>query len=91
MTKTEFVAIFAEQNDFSRMDAEKVINAFLDAVEDGLCRDGKIVFRNFGSFEVVERKAREGRNPATGEKITIEASKTVVFRPGQILKELANN
>lgn len=87
MTKTEFVDFMAEHYDFSRQDADKVVTAFLDAVEDAICRDGKIIFRNFGSFEVAERKARKGRNPATGEVIQVEASKTVVFRPSQELKQ----
>lgn len=87
MIKTEFVDFMAEHYDFSRQDAEKVVTAFLDAIEDALCRDGKMIFRNFGSFEVAERKAHEGRNPATGEIIKVDASKTVVFRPSQELKQ----
>lgn len=90
MTKSEFVDRFSRKNGISKNEAEKILNAILDSIEDALAQDGKIVLKSFGVLDVVERKAREGRNPATGEAVQIPAQKSVRFRAGEILKKALN-
>ena len=67
MNKTELIAVVAEKAELSKKDAEKAIKAFTDAVSEELVKGGKIQLVGFGTFEVAERAAREGRNPKTGE------------------------
>lgn len=71
----------------SKAGAERALTAVLDAVRSGLKKDGSVQLIGFGSFSVKKRKARTGRNPRTGEKIKIKASKTVGFKPGKGLKD----
>ena len=86
MNKTELVAAVAEQAGLSKKDAK----AFTDVVAEALKAGDKIQLVGFGTFEVSERAAREGRNPRTGETMTIEASKTPKFKAGKALKDLVN-
>ena len=90
MNKTELVAAIAEQAEISKKDAEKVLKAFTDVVAEGLKNGDKIQLVGFGTFEVSERAAREGRNPQTGESMTIAASKTPKFKAGKELKDFIN-
>ena len=76
MNKTELIAAVAEKAEISKKDAEKAVKAFTDAVAEELAKGGKVQLVGFGNFEVSERPAREGRNPRTGETMTIAASKT---------------
>jgi DNA-binding protein HU-beta len=86
MNKAELVDMI--QGDFeSKAKAEKAVNAVIDAVKDGIKKDGKVQLVGFGTFTVKKRKARTGRNPQTGEQIKIKASKTVGFKPGKTLKD----
>ena len=71
--KTEFVAKIAEKTGSTKVDADKAVQAFLETVTEALKAGDKITFTGFGSFEVTEREAREGRNPQTGETIQIAA------------------
>lgn len=87
MTKTEFVARIAEKTGSTKADAEKGVNAFLEAVTEALRSGDKVSFAGFGSFEVTERAAREGRNPQTGETMQLKASKAPKFKAGKVLKE----
>jgi len=87
MTKAEFVAKVAEKTEFTRADSEKAVNAFLETVTEALKAGDKVIFTGFGSFEVTERAAREGRNPSTGEKLQIKASKAPKFKAGKGLKD----
>jgi DNA-binding protein HU-beta len=80
MNKTELIAAVAEKAEISKKDAEKAIKAFTEAVSEELVKGGKIQLVGFGTFEVSERAAREGRNPKTGETMPIAASKTPKFR-----------
>ena len=66
MNKTELVAAVAEQADISKKDAEKVLKAFVDVVTEEMKKGEKVQLVGFGTFEVSERAAREGRNPQTG-------------------------
>ena len=90
MNKTELIAAVAEKAEISKKDAEKAVMAFTDAVAEELAKGGKVQLVGFGNFEVSERPAREGRNPRTGETMTIAASKTPKFKPGKALKDEIN-
>ena len=90
MNKTELVAAVAEQADISKKDAEKAVKAFTDVVAEELVKGEKIQLVGFGTFEVSERKEREGRNPKSGEKMTISASRTPKFKAGKALKDQVN-
>lgn len=90
MNKTELVAAIAEQAEISKKDAEKALKAFTDVVAEELKKGEKIQLVGFGTFEVSERAAREGRNPQTGEAMAIAASKTPKFKAGKALKDSIN-
>ncbi len=88
MTKTELVSKMAEKAGISKANAEKALKAFMEAVQEALAKGDKIALVGFGTFSVAERAAREGRNPKTGEKITIPSCKVVKFKPGNELKKV---
>ena len=90
MNKTELVAAMAEQAGLSKKDAEAALKAFTDVVANELKANGKVQLVGFGTFEVSERAAREGRNPQTGETMTIAASKAPKFKAGKALKDMIN-
>jgi DNA-binding protein HU-beta len=90
MNKTELVAAIAEKTELSKKDAEKALKAFTDVVAEELKKGEKIQLVGFGTFEVAERPAREGRNPRTGEVMPIAASKTPKFKAGKALKDSLN-
>lgn len=83
-------AAIAEQAGISKKDAEKALKAFTDVVADELKKGEKVQLVGFGTFEVVERKAREGRNPQTNEPMPIAASKAPKFKAGKALKDVVN-
>jgi len=87
VNKSELVDQVAEKTEMSKKDSEKAVKAVLDSITDGLVKGDKVQLVGFGTFEVRSRKAREGRNPATGEKINIQALKVPAFKPGKALKE----
>ncbi len=87
MNKTELVNAVAEKAAVSKKDAEKVINATVDAITAALKAGDKVQLVGFGAFEVKSRAARQGRNPRTKETITIPASKSPVFKAGKALKD----
>ena len=90
MNKTELVAAMAEQAGVTKKVAEAALNAFQDTVACELKKGGKIQLVGFGTFEVSERAAREGRNPHTGEVMKIAASKAPKFKAGKALKDSVN-
>ena len=90
MNKTELVAAMAEQTNLSKKDAEAALKAFIDVVSEELKKGEKVQLVVFGTFEVSERAAREGRNPQTGETMEIKASKTPKFKAGKALKDMMN-
>ena len=87
MTKSEFVDQVADRSGLSKKDAAGAVDAFLDTVEDALKRGSDVSFSGFGKFSVSQRSAREGRNPATGERIQIAASVVPRFTAGAGLKK----
>lgn len=90
MNKTELAAIIAEKTGLTKKDAEAVLNAIMDSVKEALAKGDKVSLVGFGTFEVRERAAREGKNPRTGEKLTIAACKVPAFKPGKALKDKVN-
>ena len=90
MNKTELIAAVAEQAELSKKDAEKALKAFTDVIAAELVKGEKVQLVGFGTFEVAQRAAREGRNPLTGEKMQIKASKAPKFKAGKALKDAVN-
>lgn len=90
MNKAELIAAVAEKTELSKKDAEKALKAFMDVVAEQLKKGDKVQLVGFGTFEVSERAAREGRNPQTGEAMTIAASRTPKFKAGKALKDMMN-
>lgn len=90
MTKSEFTATLAQRCGVSIQEGEKIVNAFLDSVEDGLCGDGRVPLPGFGILEVRDMAARKGRNPGTGEEIDIAARKVLKFKMATELKQRLN-
>ena len=87
MNKSDLVAAIAEKAEMSKKDAEKALKAFEDVVTEELTNNGKVQLVGFGTFDVAERAAREGRNPQTGEAMPIPASKAPRFKAGKALKD----
>ena len=90
MNKTELIAAVAEAAEVSKKDSEKVLKAFVDVVTEELKKGEKVQLVGFGTFEVTERAAREGRNPHTGKTMKIEACKAPKFKAGKALKDAVN-
>ena len=90
MNKAELVAAIAEKTDLSKKDSEKALKAFIDVVTEELTKGEKIQLVGFGTFEVAERSAREGRNPQTGAAMNIPESKAPKFKAGKALKDAVN-
>ena len=87
MNKTELIAAMAETSGLSKKDCESALTAFIAAPENALKAGDKVQLVGFGSFEVKERAARTGKNPATGETIEIPASKAPAFKVGKAFKD----
>ena len=90
MNKVELVEAMAKKADISKKDAEAALKAFVSTVEGELKKGNKVQLVGFGTFEVVERAAREGRNPQSGEVMKIPASKAPKFKAGKALKDAVN-
>jgi DNA-binding protein HU-beta len=87
MSKAALVEKIADQAKLTKGDAERALKAFISIVSDSLKNGVDVPLAGFGTFTVVDRAEREGRNPMTGTAITIAAKKVVKFKPGKILKE----
>ena len=91
MNKAELITTMAEKCGLTKKDTENALNAFLETVQESLATGDKVQLVGFGTFEVRDRKAREGRNPRNPEEvISIPASKAPVFRAGKTLKDIVN-
>lgn len=86
MTKQEFVDQVASKSGLSRRDAGKAVEAFLDSITDALRSGQDVAFTGFGKFSAAERKARQGVNPRTGERVQIAATRVPRFSAGSQLK-----
>jgi len=87
LNKTELVSELAQKVDMTKKDAEKVVNAFFSTIEEALKSGDKVQLIGFGTFEVRERQARKGRNPQSGEEISIPAARVPAFKAGKALKD----
>jgi DNA-binding protein HU-beta len=87
MTKADLVSKIAGDGGITKAQAEKAVDGFVSAVTDALSKGEKVTLVGFGTFSVGDRAEREGRNPRTGEKISIPASKVVKFKPGKSLSD----
>ena len=90
MNKAELVKAMANETSLSQKDVEKVLNSFVNQVSNALANKDKVQLVGFGTFETRERAAREGKNPQTGEKLTIAACTVPAFKAGKALKEKVN-
>ena len=90
MNRTELISAMSEKANITKVDTEKALKAFIDTVTEELKNGGKVQLVGFGTFEVTERAERNGRNPKTGEAITIPASKSPKFKAGKALKDIVN-
>lgn len=90
MNKAELIAKIADKAEVSKAQSEKLLNATLESINEGLTKDGNLTLVGFGTFSVVKRAARKGRNPQTGKSIKIPAKSVVKFKPGKNLKDAVN-
>ncbi len=90
MKKAELVSAIAAKAGIPKREAEKVLKAFTETVVEELKKGEKVQILGFGTFEVADRPAREGRNPLTGEKMEIKASKSPKFKVSKTLKDTVN-
>lgn len=86
MNKTELIAVLANEAKVTQKVAEEVLRALTNAVSETLQKGEKVVVTGFGTFEVRHRVARQGKNPRTGQPITVPAQNTPAFRAGKLLK-----
>ena len=87
MNKTELIAAVAEKAGMTKKDAERVVNATVEAITESLVKGDKVQVSGFGIFEVKDREARVGRNPRTKETIQIPATRLPVFKASKALKD----
>ena len=88
MNKTELIAVAAERAGIAKKDAERLLNAAIDAITISLSKGEKVALSGFGTFEIKEREARVGRNPHTRESIEIPATRVPAFKPSKALKDI---
>jgi len=87
MTKKDIVVKIADDTSIKQVDVKKVVQRTFDDIIESLARGDTVELRNFGIFKVKSRKGRMGRNPRTGDSVSIPEKKVVTFKPGLIMKE----
>ena len=87
MTKKEMAKAIAEEMGLTQLQVQGVVRRVFDGITDTLVREGRIELRNFGVFEVRQRKPRKARNPRTGERVKVPAKRVVTFKPGRQMGE----
>lgn len=90
VNKKELIKSISERIDITQKEVDMVLSEFQDVVKETLTKGDKVQLVGFGTFEVVERAAREGRNPQTGEKMMFKSSKSPKFKVGKALKDAVN-
>jgi DNA-binding protein HU-beta len=90
MNKAELIETVADAADMSKSDATRAVDAITQAITDTLKKDEQVAIVGFGTFSLRKRAARSGRNPRTGETISIKASNVPAFKPGKALKDAVN-
>ena len=91
MTKKEIVRFISDNLNLSQQDVKRVVQKTFDSVIDALAKEGRIELRNFGVFEVKERKARKARNPRTGAEVQVPSKRVVTFKPGKEMEQLVDS
>jgi DNA-binding protein HU-beta len=86
MTKAELIASIVKESKMTKASAEKALNAFISSVTKALKKGNKLTLPGFGTFSVAKRRARNGRNPQSGNEIKIPATKVAKFKAGNLLK-----
>ena len=87
MTKKEIVKQISERIGLTQLKTKEIVQQTFDAIVDTLLEVGRIELRNFGVFEVKQRKARKARNPRTGERVDVPPKNVVTFKPGKEMEE----
>lgn len=90
MTKKQLVSVVAKRTNTTKKNANVMVTAVFETMAEELNKDGRIQITGFGAFEVAERSAREGRNPANGEIVSVEAIKTIRFKASKMLRDTIN-
>ncbi len=90
MNKSELIKALAEETNLPMEDASMVVNTFVNCMKDSLLAGERVEIRGFGSFKVKEYEGYTGRNPKTGESVTVESKRLPFFRAGKELKEYLN-
>ncbi len=90
LTKADLIDSIYDNLPFDKQKATQIVEDWIELIKDGLARDSKVMISGFGVFEVKEKHARPGRNPQTGDKITLAARKVVKFKASQILRRQLN-
>ncbi len=91
LTKAHLVDAIYDNLPFDKQKATQIVEDWIELIKDGLARDEKVMISGFGVFEVKSKHARPGRNPQTGDRITLAARHVVKFKPSQILKKELND
>ena len=91
MNKSELIRTLADQNNISADEASMVVNTFVDKMKEYLLEGDRVEIRGFGSFKIKEYGTYNGRNPRTGEKVSVAPKRLTFFRAGKELKEYINN
>jgi len=91
MTKSDIVETVYQNVGFTKKRAAEVVNLILDTMKEALEEGEKVKISGFGNFEIREKDARKGRNPQTGQEITISERRVLTFKPSQVLKDQLNN
>ena len=87
MTKKEIVKQISDRLDLTQLQTKEIVQQTFDAIVETLLQEGRIELRNFGVFEVKQRKARKARNPRTGERVDVKPKFVVTFKPGKEMEE----
>ena len=87
MTKKDIVMKVSNETNLTQIDVKKIVQKMLDIISDSLERGETVELRNFGVFKVKNRRGRLGRNPRTGQEVSVPEKRVVVFKPGLILKD----
>lgn len=90
MNKNDLISAVAENSGMTKVNAEKAVKSTIDAISHELSNGGNVTLVGFGTFSVLDRKARTGKNPQTGDSINIAAKKVAKFKPGKALAEMVN-
>jgi len=90
LTKAELAESLHDILNFDKLKASDIIEDYIELIKTALVKEGKVMLSGFGSYEVKAKPARKGRNPQTGESITLKARKVVKFKPSQLLRKAVN-